>query len=67
MVQGGERCTSSSVLDCASRASSSRKAGFEAIQKKTEEKKMEDQKKSQYGSWGPVYKNKQNFINMHIC
>lgn len=19
------------------------------------------------GAWGPIYKNKQNFINMHIC
>ncbi|CAK9795135.1 hypothetical protein ANTPLA_LOCUS251 [Anthophora plagiata] len=24
-------------------------------------------KKDKYGSWGPVYKNKQNFIDMHIC
>lgn len=20
-----------------------------------------------YGVWGPVYKNKENFVNMHIC
>ncbi|CAD1474566.1 unnamed protein product, partial [Heterotrigona itama] len=24
-------------------------------------------KSDKYGSWGPVYKNKQNFIDMHIC
>lgn len=24
-------------------------------------------KNDKYGSWGPVYKNKQNFIDMHIC
>lgn len=24
-------------------------------------------KSEKYGSWGPVYKNKQNFIDMHIC
>lgn len=24
-------------------------------------------KTEKYGAWGPVYKNKQNFIDMHIC
>ena len=24
-------------------------------------------KSGKYGSWGSVYKNKQNFIDMHIC
>lgn len=23
--------------------------------------------KTDYGSWGPIYKNKQNFIDMHNC
>lgn len=26
---------------------------------------MKNDKK--YGAWGPVYKNKENFVNMHIC
>lgn len=26
-----------------------------------------ENKNDKYGSWGPVYKNKQNFIDMHIC
>jgi hypothetical protein len=45
-----------------------RKAGFDAIQKKTQdEQKTQDRKKTQHGAWGPVYKNKQHFVNMHIC
>lgn len=24
-------------------------------------------KNDKYGSWGPIYKNKQNFIDMHTC
>ncbi|CAL7938570.1 unnamed protein product [Xylocopa violacea] len=24
-------------------------------------------KNDKYGSWGPIYKNKQNFVDMHVC
>lgn len=24
-------------------------------------------KDDKYGSWGPIFKNKENFIDMHIC
>ncbi|KAH0953875.1 hypothetical protein HN011_000567 [Eciton burchellii] len=24
-------------------------------------------KNDKYGSWGPIFKNKENFIDMHIC
>ncbi|EFN86923.1 hypothetical protein EAI_15794 [Harpegnathos saltator] len=24
-------------------------------------------KDDKYGAWGPIFKNKENFINMHIC
>jgi len=52
-----------------------RKAGFDAIQKKAQEnqkkdgynKQQQQGQKPQYGAWGPVYKNKQHFINMHIA
>jgi hypothetical protein len=45
-----------------------RKAGFDALQKKTqEEQKAQEHKNAQYGAWGPLYKNKQNFVNMHSC
>ncbi|KAL0269533.1 UNVERIFIED_CONTAM: hypothetical protein PYX00_007234 [Menopon gallinae] len=34
-------------------------------------KSQKEQKKSQndknYGAWGPIYKNRQNFNDMHIC
>jgi len=36
-------------------------------QKKDEYKKQQQGQKSQYGAWGPMYKNKQNFVNMHIA
>ncbi|PNF17799.1 hypothetical protein B7P43_G06896 [Cryptotermes secundus] len=73
MVQGGERGASTSVLEHGSRNSSSRKAIFDAQQKKVQEekktqedRKIQESKKTQYGAWGPVLKNKQNFVNMHI-
>jgi hypothetical protein len=51
-----------------------RKAVFDAMQKKVQEerktredKKMQESKKMQHGAWGPVFKNKQHFVNMHIC
>lgn len=28
---------------------------------------QQQNKDNKYGAWGPVYKDKQNFINMHIC
>jgi hypothetical protein len=47
---------------------------FDAQQKKAqeekrtqEERKIQESKKAQYGAWGPVFKNKKNFVNMHIC
>jgi hypothetical protein len=32
-----------------------------------EDKKIQESKKEQNGAWGPMFKNKQNFVNMHIC
>jgi N-acetylglutamate synthase-like GNAT family acetyltransferase len=53
-----------------------RKAGFDAIQKKAQEnqkkeeckkqQQQQQQQQQQYGAWGPVFKNKQHFVNMHI-
>lgn len=34
--------------------------------KKQEEKKSKCQDKK-YGAWGPVFKNRQNFLDMHYC
>ncbi|KAG8287735.1 hypothetical protein J6590_031849 [Homalodisca vitripennis] len=33
---------------------------------KTGEKNSSKQD-NKYGSWGPLFKNKQNFVNMHCC
>jgi hypothetical protein len=30
-------------------------------------KDAQQQGPSKHGSWGPVFKNKQNFIDMHLC
>jgi hypothetical protein len=55
-----------------------RKAGFDALQKKaqenqkreeckkTQQQQQQQQQKQQHGAWGPVFKNKQHFVNMHI-
>lgn len=42
-----------------------RKAGYEALQKMDNSSKNGSQK--DYGSWGPVFKNKDNFSKMHWC
>ncbi|KZC13086.1 hypothetical protein WN55_05491 [Dufourea novaeangliae] len=31
------------------------------------QQQQEQPNKNKYGSWGPVYKSKQNFIDMHLC
>ncbi|XP_017792916.1 PREDICTED: myb-like protein M [Habropoda laboriosa] len=36
-------------------------------QQQQQQQQQSTNKKDKYGSWGPVYKNKQNFIDMHIC
>lgn len=48
------------------------KAPYEEIKKIKDEHSSSSQqiraiKNEKYGSWGPIYKNKQNFIDMHIC
>lgn len=68
MVQG-ERVISQSC-DVLERSQESKAAGFNAMQKKDEEKRQSIQKvqvDKKYGSWGPVFKNNEHFLNMHIC
>jgi len=69
MVQG-EKQTTLTTIGNSSRTSdpSARKAGYEAVQRMDQTKK--DQNKGtngQYGSWGPVFKNKSNFAEQHWC
>lgn len=71
MVQG-ERALSKSSCDVLDRSNDSKRAGFAAMHKKEEERKLADNKSvankdSKYGSWGPVFKNKDHFVNMHLC
>lgn len=38
------------------------------MQKREDEKKSQDKSKTNsYGAWGPVFKNRDNFVNMHVC
>jgi hypothetical protein len=50
---------------------SARKAGFEAMQRMDKTRKEPDQgtktPSNNYGSWGPVFQNKNNFASMHWC
>jgi len=69
MVQGEKQATLITIGN-SSRSSdpAARKAGYEAVQRMDQAKK--DQKNNtngQYGSWGPVFKNKSNFAEQHWC
>lgn len=46
-----------------------RKSGFEALQKKEQEKRemAKSMEKQKYGSWGSTFKNRDHFISMHHC
>jgi len=72
MVQGEKQATLTSVGN-SSRTSdpAARKAGYEAVQRMDQYKKDQKNDKystsGQYGSWGPVFKNKSNFAEQHWC
>lgn len=67
MVQGEKYVASKSL----SFDNSHKKGGFEAVQKREEEKrqqaKREQEQKSKYGAWGPVFKDRETFASMHFC
>jgi len=46
-----------------------RKAGFEAVQRemKGEGTGGGGRKGENYGAWGPLFKNKSNFSQLHLC
>lgn len=33
----------------------------------SQQQQQQKDKDNKYGAWGPVYKDRQNFINMHLC
>lgn len=68
MVQG--ECVVLQSCDGLERSQESKTAGFNAMQKKDEEQRQVEknlQVDKKYGSWGPVFKNNEHFLNMHIC
>lgn len=69
MVQG-ERALCKSSCEALDRSNESKRAGFASMHKKEAERKLSvtnNKTDSKYGSWGPVFKNKENFVNMHLC
>lgn len=70
MVQG-EKQTTLTTIGNTSRTSdpAARKAGYEAVQRMDQAKNQTDKysTKGQYGSWGEMFKNKDNFAQQHWC
>jgi hypothetical protein len=72
MVQG-EKQTTLTTIGNSTRTSdpSARKAGYEAVQRMDQYKNNNSNDKystnGQYGSWGPIHKNKSNFAEQHWC
>jgi len=80
MVQGEKQTGAIMSLGGTGRASDpyARKAGFDAVQSQFSsnsgssssgkgQTQSGGQQQGQYGSWGPVFKNKSNFAEMHWC
>lgn len=76
MVQG-HSCGSKSnnPLDAFARDHQSKRAGFESMQKREQERKntqqqqktsAAEQEKNKYGAWGPVLKNREHFNSLHF-
>lgn len=36
-------------------------------QQQQQQQQQSSRKDDKYGSWGPIFKNKENFVNMHTC
>ncbi|KAK4883103.1 hypothetical protein RN001_006422 [Aquatica leii] len=64
MVQEHESSQQSGKLNCQAWDNTSRKTGFQAIQSKGQEKKVEEKKQN---PWGPVFKDRKNFNSLHHC
>ena len=64
MVQENETSQSGKV-SCQKWDNTSRKTGFQAIQIKEQEKKMEEKKRQ--NPWGPIFKDRKNFNSLHHC
>ncbi|KAK9509541.1 hypothetical protein O3M35_006838 [Rhynocoris fuscipes] len=70
MVEGETAYTSSSSFSksASSWTPETRKTGFEALKKYDRMKTgSQQQSKDRYGAWGPIFKNKDHFLNLHIC
>ncbi|GLH09604.1 hypothetical protein R5R35_002745 [Gryllus longicercus] len=71
MVQGSKQVGPSRV-GAFDRDPAARKASYEAMQKSERDRRsasqqQQQQQQKQYGAWGPVFKDKQHFAQMHFC
>jgi len=77
MVQGEKQQGALMSMGGSGRTSDpfARKAGFDAVQQQFSssskdskgQQQQGQQQQGQYGSWGPVFKNKSTFAEMHWC
>lgn len=71
MVQG-ERTSNKNTSDgIMERNKDSKRAGFNSMHGKNSNSSKDSEKKSQdnrnYGAWGSINKNRDHFVNLHMC
>lgn len=79
MVQELEKGCCYQVRPCeTTRDPAAKKAGYDAMRRAEAERQRQQQEKERqaqaqaaksksYGSWGPVFKNKDHFASLHMC
>lgn len=71
MVQGERTSYKNSSDGIMERNQDSKRSGFNSMQSKSQISSKDSEKKSQdnknYGAWGSIAKNRDNFVNLHMC
>ncbi|KAJ1521519.1 hypothetical protein ONE63_003182 [Megalurothrips usitatus] len=65
-------CYTAPRSSCDVRDTAAKKAGYDAVRRAEAERQRQQQERAKqadksYGSWGPVFKNRDNFNSMHFC
>jgi len=66
MVQG-ECGVKTIAVDSKHDAYAAMTAKSKPVIKEKEQKTSSSKQDNKYGPWGPIFKNKENFVNMHFC
>lgn len=71
MVQGERTSNKNSSDGIMERNNDSKRAGFNSMHSKNQNAMKDGDKKCQdnknLGTWGPIYKNRDHFVNLHLC